>query len=343
MRKAGKTAEKGKRICVPRVRAWPLFALLAAAPVLPLESPQQDFGDTVSVVNSFVRVLMPAGESPPWPSELELRWHGKSQRIVRIVGGPLATLELGIAVDESGSVYGLARDLRRVALGVMEGSVGEQDRTFLLGFGGRGEVLAEGRGEVDRVLAKLPTAPRAGATAFFDSLVAAIDHFDNTDPRAGLLAVSDGCDSSSLRPKGRLARDWAALRSIPIFLVRPSDAACELTACREVEAGGWECHAMTKGPSGPHWGRGLLEESADRPISIEAMSNERSRFVNLIRGDGGGDYIPGRDGDLGSILTSILAVLSRQWMIVFEPSSNAVDPARVSVTLVRDGRRIRLR
>ena len=181
MRKAGKTAEKGKRICVPRVRAWPLFALLAAAPVLPLESPQQDFGDTVSVVNSFVRVLMPAGESPPWPSELELRWHGKSQRIVRIVGGPLATLELGIAVDESGSVYGLARDLRRVALGVMEGSVGEQDRTFLLGFGGRGEVLAEGRGEVDRVLSKLPTAPRAGATAFFDSLVAAIDQIVDVD------------------------------------------------------------------------------------------------------------------------------------------------------------------
>jgi len=225
----------------------------------------------------------------------------------------------------------------------MEGSVGEQDRTFLLGFGEKSGVLAEGRGEGERVLAELPTAPRAGATAFFDSLVAAIDHFDNVDPRAGLLAVSDACDSSSLRPKGRLARDWAALRSIPIFLVRPSDSVCELTACREIEAGGWECHSMAKEPSGPHWGRSLLEEIADTPLSIEAMSNERSRFLNLIRIDGGGDFIPGRDGGLDSILRGILAVLSRQWMVVFEPSSKRVDPAEVSVTLVRDGRRIKLR
>jgi hypothetical protein len=322
-----------------------VFALIAAAAAAPLLAPLSGqeapppgglptMGETIEVRTGFVRLMLPVEAPEPRAEELEVLWKGERQEITRVVGGPEATLELGIAVDQSASLYRSFEPLREAARNVVTGALRENDRIFVVGFDETARLLDAGQGdEVARVVESLPTRPFGYMTALFPVITDVVGRFQNVEARSALVIATDGCDSD-LYPDSRAAAQAARERAIPVFLLMPDREACRRTQCESRPDGDWHCYTVpVSGATTPQEQLGILTGS----------TNERKKFLGAIEKQGGAGFVVKKPKDWETALREILARLSRQWLVVFDPSSDAVRSDEVEVFSIADGKRRRLR
>ncbi len=313
------------------------------------ETPQ-DFGEVIEVRTGFVRVTLPAGVSPPGPEAFEVRWNGRPQRVLRVVGGAADPLELAIAVDRSASFHHAFAPLRAAALALVDQGVSAQDRVFAVAFSDQARLLAEGRGEAAKVLAALPVEPEPGShpTALHESLARTLQLFENADARAALIVASDGCDTAGgLTSATSLARRARQL-AIPVFLLMPDRNPCQNTRCRRDVAGEWQCTpddapAIVRGESNDMFNPAAGVSAMLSSSAASGATAERDRFIGLISDAEGGAFVVRKPGEWDKAMERIFERLSRQWTVVFEPESEAVDSADVRVWAHLAGRRKRLR
>jgi hypothetical protein len=314
-----------------------VFAITFAAAAQETAEPPA-FGEIVEVRTGFVRFLLPADAPPPTAADLEVRWKKQPQRIVRVVGGAGDPLELGILVDRTTSFQHAFEPLRAAALEVAGRALTEHDRLFAVAFSDHSTLLAEGRGDAARVLATLPAGPEPGThpTAFYDAIDRALGRFQNADARAALVVVSDGCDlAGDLARAPNVARRAREL-AIPVFLLLPDRDDCRYSRCSTDANGRWHC----VDDSAPTIYRGSASDfnnPASRPVTMAQLGKEnsataeRERFSGRISKDGGGAFVVHEPEEWQAALERIFERLSRQWTVVFEPSSEAVSSDEVEV------------
>lgn len=262
-------------------------------------------GDVVDVRLGQARLLLPADAPPPEVASVRARWRGRDQRILRVVGGGEETLELGLLVDISGSTAPDFAAFRRAAAASALTVSGRGDRLFVAEFGDRPRLLASGRARAEEVLAHLPAAPRPEKTALSPAVSWALGQFHAEDARAALLVVSDGCDTTEPTSVGRFA-PIARERGIPVFLLRRD---------RDCQAG-----------TGVHAQPGS-------PASV-AAARIRADVERAVRATGGEVLVFATDEELARRLDELHRALGRQWLVVFEPESDAVDSRDVKVDLL---------
>lgn len=333
---------------------WPLAGLVAGllATVLPAQEAgaPMELGEVIEVRTGFVRVTLPAGVSPPGPDAFEVHWKGRPQRVLRVVGGADDPLELAVAVDRSASFHHAFAPLRAAALELVDQGVSEHDRVFAVAFSDQARLLAEGRGEAKRVLAALPVEPEPGShpTALYESLARTLQLFENADARAALIVASDGCDTAGELTSATSVARRARQLAVPVFLLMPDRNPCQNTRCRRDVAGEWQCTpddapAIVRGESNdmfnPAGGVSVMLESS----AASGATAERDRFIGLISDAEGGAFVVRKPDDWDRAFERIFERLSRQWTVVFEPESDAVDSADVRVWAHLAGRRKRLR
>ena len=262
-------------------------------------------GEVVDVRLGQARLLLPADAARPAPQSVRARWRGREQRILRVVGGAEESLELGLLIDVSGSTAPDFAAFRRAAARSALTVSGRSDRLFVAEFGDRARMLASGRARAGEILAHLPTAPRPEKTALSPAISWALGQFHGEYARAALLVVSDGCDTTERTSIGRFA-PIARERGIPVFLLRRD---------RDCQAG-----------TGVHAQPGS-------PATVTAQ-RIRSDVERAVRATGGEVLVFATDEELERRLDELLLALGRQWLVVFEPQSDAVDSRDVKVELL---------
>ena len=308
----------------------------------------EPFGEVVDVRTGFIRVTLPAGAPPPRPEDVEVLWRKQPQKVLRVVGGANDPLEVAIAVDRSASMHAAFEPMRAAALELVDRGISEADRVFAVVFSDELRLLAEGRGEARRVLSTLPAAPETGShpTALFEALDGTLRLFENADARAALIVVSDGCDTAGglVTPGGVVRR--AHEMAIPIFLLLPSRSDCQETECTQDLAGDWHCKSAPPPSIIAGESRDMFNP-ASRTMDMGQYSKagfatmDRNRFIGLIA-DTGGDFVARDPDDWQKALGKIFERLSRQWTVVFEPSSPDVTSDEVAVYAKVKGKRKKL-
>jgi hypothetical protein len=334
-----------------RLLALCLGGLAAALPATAQEPAAPPlFGELIEVRTGFVRLTLPAGAPPPRAEELEVVWKRRPQRVLRVVGGADDPLELGLAVDRSASFHHAFAPIRAAALALVERTLSEADRLFAVAFTDEARLLAEGRGEAARVLSALPTDPERGThpTALFEALGRTLGHFENADARAALIATTDGCDTAAGLDNAASVAKRARDLAIPVFLLMPDRDACQYTQCRADASGRWQCTPDGTAEIQPG-SSSQFNNPAARKMEFMAKSEatgataERDYFAGLIAHDGGGAFVVSDPAEWQDALTKIFERLSRQWTVVFEPSSKDVESAEVKIYSNAGGRRRRVR
>ena len=314
----------------------------------PPPSQPEPFGEVVDVRTGFVRITLPAGAAPPRVEDVEVLWRKQPQKVVRVVGGANDPLEVAIAVDRSASMHAVFEPMRAAALQLVDQGISEADRVFAVGFSDELRLLAEGRGEAKRVLQALPATPETGnhPTALYESLDRTLRLFENADARAALIVVSDGCDTAGgLSTPGGVARR-AREMAIPIFLLLPSRADCQNTECAQDLSGKWQCKpaaspSIMEGESRDMFNPAARTMDMGQHSQANAATMDRDRFTGLIA-DGGGDFVARDPDDWPKALAKIFERLSRQWTVVFEPTSPEVTSDEVVVYAKVNGKRKKL-
>jgi hypothetical protein len=330
---------------------WALACLALTSPGLAQEPDPPVYGELVEVRTGFVRFFVPEGAPPPRSEELEVVADGVPQRIVRVVGGSGDPLELGVALDTSPSFRDAFAPLRSAALGLVDATLGPDDRLLAIGFAEDWRLLAEGRGEAMRVLAALPNDPEFGSsgTAFFAAVDGALGLFGNADARAALVVVSDGCNTVPTLLDAHQVAERARRLAIPIFLLLQDRVQCRQVLCARNVRGEWRCSSDGKDAEGHKaWSDTYPDRTvkarmraADRTEDYRATAG-RMTFAALIEEQGGGSFVVAGPLEWPAVLERIFERLARQWTVVFEPSSAEVRSDEVRVYARIDGKRRRV-
>lgn len=283
----------------------------------PAEAAPPVFGESVEVRLGAVRLLLERQASPLEARDLRVRWRGREQKVLRVVGGAAASLELGLAVDVSASTGPRFAELVAAATGAARALLTAEDRLFLVAFGERAELVAAARGDVERVLAALPEGSRPERTAIFTAVGFALETFEGADARAALVLLTDGCDMVPEEPPVSALRARSRERALPIYLLALGGV-CQAAAC---PGGAAVCRDV---PAHPY----------------RAAMVRRGRLEHLAHTSGGRVFRLGAELPLERAWATLLEELSRQWLVVFEPTSGEVSSDEVEV-LRRDGRRFR--
>src|SRR6187549_2604168 len=115
--------------------------------------------DSVDVSLGFVRVTVPVGSPRPVPGDFEVKWKGKFQRVVDVIGGPDGSAEIGIAIDQSASMGGSFEVMRSEVLDFVERGIANDDNLFVVTFADKLRTVATGRAAALRELRALSASP----------------------------------------------------------------------------------------------------------------------------------------------------------------------------------------
>lgn len=263
-----------------------------------------EVGESIDVRLGQARLIVPAETVKPSREIVRALWRSREQRVLRVVGGPDESLEIGLLVDVSTSTASHFEAFRRAATRSAATVAGPSDRLFVAEFAGTSRLLASGRGRVAEVLGALPAAGGQGASAVSPAVAWALSQFHGDDARAALLVVSDGCETTPRTSIGRfvpLARE----RGIPVHLLRQSGD-CPVPASRS--------------------------PGTVTPPRVLAQQ-QRDDLERAVRATGGEVHVFTDEAALEARLDGLVAALRRQWLVVFEPESDAVDSRDVRVEL----------
>jgi len=136
--------------------------------------------------------------------------------------------------------------------------------------------------------------------------------------------------------------------AVPVFLLMPDRNPCQNTRCRRDVAGEWQCTpddapAIVRGESNDMFNPAAGVSAMLSSSAASGATAERDRFIGLISDAEGGAFVVRKPGEWDKAMERIFERLSRQWTVVFEPESEAVDSADVRVWAHLAGRRKRLR
>lgn len=329
---------------MPVLRATLIFALVGLLPGAPPLFGQEPFGELIDVRSGFTRVVVKGAAAPPRAGDFEVTWKGARQAVREVLGGPGSAIEVGIALDLSASMQRSLESMKAALRDFLRTELSAADRVFVVSFSDRLELLNDGLDASLDSLATLSIDQRPGIrpTRFFAGVDRALATFRNSSPRAVLLVASDGCDSLRQEGAGDRVLRQAAKMAIPIVLIAPGRRECRNTTCALNGSGEWICNPglsptfpsvrlAERDPADPT--RGPLEvppSSLGSPATIA-----RDQFIGRLKAGGGAFLTARSDTEWTRGLDSVRSLLDRQWTVVFEPSSPAVQSAEVKVQ-VRD-------
>lgn len=326
---------------VPATLGFALVLLLHGGPPV---LGQDDFGELVEVRSGFARVAAKDDAVRLKADDFEVTWKGTKQAVREVLGGPGSAIEVGIALDLSASMQQSLEAMKSALREFLRSELSAADRVFIVSFSDRVELLTDGLdGALDASLGSIATLsidPRPGVrpTRFFDGVDRALSAFRNSSPRAVLLVASDGCNSLNDPDAGDRILDRAASLSIPIVLISPGRRECRNTTCRPTPSGEWTC---SEGLSSTFPTVRLAERDPANPTRgpIDVPPNvlgspatiARDKFVGRLKAGGGSFLTAKSDSEWLRGLDSVRSLLDRQWTVVFEPSSPAVQSSEVRI------------
>lgn len=127
-------------------------------------------------------------------------------------------LTLGLAVDTSASMFVKLPDVRTAAAGFLREVLVEDDRAFVVGFGGEPRLALAATGDLRRLTSSVERLQAEGRTAIWKGIVTSLVHLQGVPGMKALIVYSDGADEDpdfSYRTALRFAR----LVGVPIYVV----------------------------------------------------------------------------------------------------------------------------
>lgn len=267
-----------------------------------------EIGESIDVRLGQARWIGPPEAPAPTPEDVRVLYRGEPQKVLRVVGGGAVRLELGFAIDTSESTHTRFNELRSAARALATRLLGPEDRSFVVPFSTRADVAASGRGDLAGLLAALPAESREEATHLYDALAFALLQFHGEDPRAALVVLTDACDTTA-KPDLQRVTDLARRRAVPVYGLLLEEPCTR--RIREVDV------------HGPDSSRDLPDERLGRA--------QRTTLGRVVRSTGGRILLLQEGNGIQAALEEILRELERQWIVVFEPSSDRVSSGAVEV------------
>ena len=169
---------------------------------------------------------------------------GREIAVERFSVAEQATLDLGLVVDTSLSMYSLMPDTRKAAAAFLSDLLTPLDRAFLVDFDNRPRLAHPTTGRLAELLGSLGSLRAGGATALYDSILFAILHFDQRLGRKALILLTDGDDYQSQFSYRRIYQT-ASDAGLPIYFIalggfdeeRPSFRKADLESLAKVSGG----------------------------------------------------------------------------------------------------------
>lgn len=296
------------RLRLPLAGAWGARARFDDGTSTLAWHPGAGGGEVVDVRLGQARWLSPAEDSAPRAESVHVLFRGEEQPVLRVVGGERATLELGLAIDVSESTGPRFDELRSAARELASSLLGPADRSFLVTFSQNAELVASSRGDLGWVLSAVPSQVRVDKTRLYEGIAYALLQFHAEDPRAALIVLTDGCDTSD-RPEEKRALELARARAIPVYALRIDVGCFRLVHTQDM------------------FGRirnNLVTDEGHTRVN-------RSRLERFAAASGGSVVPLGADDSVAEALRRIRAELDRQWTVVFEPTSAEVSSGAVEL------------
>lgn len=286
-----------------------LLVLLGVVPPSVGSSQSLPAGEGRPAASDFGRVRLQSSAISDLLSVERARvlWRGREQRVVEVVGGDTATLELGLLVDGTAGASPFASALLEGTRAAVEGLLVPKDRLFVATFGAQAALVASGRKDYRQLLDRLPDDPRAERSAIAAALPWALRQFQGEDARAALVVVLNGCDGRGEAMLGNLAES-ARERAVPIYLLYAAGD-CGASPGSTTEEPG-------VAPS----------DGSDRPAESTRALNG---LASAIGRTGGQLYLLRDETDFARAFDSVVESVRRQWLVVFEPESPAVRSSDV--------------
>ncbi|MCX6618387.1 MAG: VWA domain-containing protein [Acidobacteria bacterium] len=291
------------------MRALVFFAplLLAAVAGIPRPGPwaPEEQTGVIRVSSNLVSVPVSVLDRTGKPvrgltaGDFRIEEGGHDQRVVWLGDPGKTPVDLALLYDVSGSVRERFPFEQRAAAGFLKLVLKPGDSVSVFSMAASPRLVREPTTSLQQAEAAiLSLEPTGEQTAFFDGVVEAAHHLalhENPGARRVVLAISDGEDNNSERHNLEDARR-ELLRS--------------------------DCLFYSINPSGP-------------AIRLNVVSLRGQQAMEALAADTGGAFLPGRPGDLDSVLRQIAAELQAQYLLGFYFSEARADGGfrRVSVTV----------
>jgi VWFA-related protein len=130
-------------------------------------------------------------------ADFEVWEDGKAQKIAKFELVDNLPLNLGIAIDVSGSMYESLGEAQRAAIEFLEKIVTPRDRCFAVAFSDRPALLMPRTSDVGAVAERLRDLSANGSTSLHDAIVTSLYYYRGIRGRRALVVLSDGEDTSS--------------------------------------------------------------------------------------------------------------------------------------------------
>ncbi|MEM6701601.1 MAG: VWA domain-containing protein [Acidobacteriota bacterium] len=155
-----------------------------------------------------------------------------------------ASLEVGLVVDTSLSMYSLMPDTRKAAARFLSDLLTPIDRAFLVDFDNRPRLAHPTTGRLTSLLSSLGSLRAGGSTALYDSILFALLHYERGLGRKALVLLTDGDDVQSQFSYRRVYQT-AAASGLPVYFLalggfddeRPSFRKSDLEAIAKSSGG----------------------------------------------------------------------------------------------------------
>lgn len=184
------------------------FSFAKAQTPTPTPPPADDEEGVIKVTSTLVTVPVSVTDNAGQPvqgltkTDFRLEEEGKQQQIEEIGNAEQVPLEIALLFDVSSSVNKIFELQKEAAAKFLQGVMKTEDRATIFLIGQR-PILGQTRETAQNVAAKLLTIPPARevtATAFYDTVTAAVEFLkQNSAPRSRrvVLVISDGEDNYS--------------------------------------------------------------------------------------------------------------------------------------------------
>ena len=183
------------------------------------------FSEEVDVQLVQLQVLVTDKSGAPitglGPEDFEIVEGGEKREIQRLYVADDVALNLGLAVDSSGSMGPLWQQTRGSARQFLQSTLLPRDRAFVVDFDTRLRLLQPLTADKASLYAALGKLSPEGGTALYDSILFSLLQYDGEPGRRALIVLSDGFDSGSKADPNR-AVEFGQRLGVPVYVIAMS-------------------------------------------------------------------------------------------------------------------------
>lgn len=209
-----------------------------------------------------------------------------------------ASLEVGLVVDTSLSMYSLMPDTRKAAARFLSDLLTPIDRAFLVDFDNRPRLAHPTTGRLTSLLSSLGSLRAGGSTALYDSILFALLHYERGLGRKALVLLTDGDDVQSEFSYRRVYQS-AAASGLPVYFLalggfddeRPSFRKSDLEAIAKTSGGRVfypssmeDVNAAYRTIGNELRSQYVLAFSTEELLDEDALEEIRVRLTDAVRG-----------------------------------------------------------